>query len=474
MKTLPFTFISSLTFLLVGCSEKAPAPPNIIFILADDLGYGDVGCNGQKLIPTPNIDRLAKDGMLFTQHYSGSTVSAPSRSSLMTGQHTGKTFIRGNKSMKPEEGQYPLEGKAVTIPEILQKAGYATGAFGKWGLGPVGSEGDPLAQGFDEFFGYICQGLAHSYYPGHLWHNGNKIILEENRDSLDGIYAPSLIHEKTLEFIEKNKENSFFCYVPTIIPHAELIAPEKYIQLFRNKFLPEKVFEGCDPGCDRYRTGGYRSQTESHAAFAAMVYLLDEQVGQIVKKLEELGICDNTIIMFSSDNGPHLEGGADPDFFNSNGSLKGYKRDFYEGGIRVPMLIKWPKKIKPGSKTDHISAFWDILPTITEIIGQTPPKDINGISFLPTLLNKGKQKQHDYLYWEFYELGGRRALRQGNWKVVQYNVIKNPDGPVMLFNISDDPGEEKDLAAENPGKVLELKKLMLQAHTPSEIWKWEK
>ncbi len=471
MKSVSYTLIGSFILFCGSCSEKVSTPPNIIYIIADDLGYGDLGCYGQKLIPTPNIDRLAQDGMLFTRHYAGSCVCAPSRSSLMTGQHTGKTFIRGNKSMPPE-GQYPLEAKAVTIPEILKKAGYSTGAFGKWGLGPVDSEGDPNTQGFDEFFGYNCQGLAHNYYPGHLWHNNRKIILEENRDTLDGTFAPSLIHEKVLEFIERNKNKPFFCFIPTIIPHAELIAPEKYMQMFRGKFLPEKAYEGCDPGCNRYKTGGYRSQAEGHAAFAAMIYMLDEQVGQIVNKLEELGISDNTIVIFTSDNGPHLEGGADPDYFNSNGSLRGYKRDLFEGGIRVPLIVKWPSKVKAGSKTSHISAFWDILPTFAEIAGQASPQDINGVSFLPVLLNKKKQKQHDYLYWEFYEMGGRRAILQGNWKAVQYDVKKDQDGPVMLFNISDDPKEESDISNKHPEKVNELKGLMLQAHSPSEIWQW--
>lgn len=472
MKTLPFSLISSFTLLVVSCTEKAPAPPNIIYIIADDLGYGDLGCYGQQLIPTPNIDRLASEGMLFTQHYAGTCVCAPSRSSLMTGQHTGHTYIRGNKEMKPE-GQQPLKAEAITIPEVLKKAGYVSGAFGKWGLGPVGSEGDPNSQGFDEFFGYNCQRLAHNYYPWHLWHNNEKIILEENRDSLDGIYAPALIHEKALQFIERNKDNPFFCFIPTVIPHAELITPEKYIEMFRDKFLPELAYEGCDPGCDVYKQGGYRSQAESHAAFAAMIYYLDEQVGEIVNKLEELGISDNTIVIFTSDNGPHKEGGADPDYFNSNGPFKGYKRDLYEGGIRVPLIVKWPGKIQPGSVSGHKSAFWDVMPTFAEVAGLDTPEDIDGISFLPTLLNKGKQKEHDYLYWEFYEMGGRRAVLQGDWKAVQYDVKKNPDGPIMLFNLAEDPGEENDLAADYPEKIAKFRELIDEAHTPSEIWTWD-
>ncbi len=457
--------------LCFGCKQEASAPPNIIFILADDLGYGDPGCYGQQLLQTPNIDQLAEEGILFTQHYSGSTVCAPSRSSLMTGQHTGHTPIRGNMGMEPE-GQYPLESAAVTIAELLKQAGYTTGAFGKWGLGPVGSEGDPLAQGFDEFYGYNCQSLAHNYYPGHLWHNDRKVILEANRDTLLGDYAPFLIQEKILEFIEKNKNRPFFCYVPNVIPHAELFVPEEYLDEYRGKFLPEKVYKGCDPGCDSYRTGGYGSQAESHAAFAAMVHILDEQVGQIIDKVDELGLSGRTIIVFTSDNGPHLEGGADPDYFDSNGPLQGYKRDLYEGGIRVPMLARWPGTIRAGSRTDHVSAFWDVLPTLADITAATAPENIDGISFLPTLLGETVQVQHEYLYWEFYELGGRRAIRKDQWKAIQYGIRDNPDAPVMLFDVVADPGEEHDLASEHPGLVQEMKQLMLLAHTDSDIFEF--
>jgi len=469
MKYRSLILSALLAVIFSGCKQEGLPPPNIIYILADDLGYGDPGCYGQQLLHTPNIDRLAGEGMLFTQHYSGSTVCAPSRSSLMTGQHTGHTPIRGNMGMKPE-GQYPLEAKAFTIAELLKQAGYTSGAFGKWGLGPVGSEGDPIAQGFDEFYGYNCQSLAHNYYPGHLWHNDQKIILEANRDTLLGDYAPFLIQEKILDFIEKNKDGPFFCYVPNVIPHAELFAPEEYLAGFRDKFLPEKVYEGCDPGCDRYRIGGYGTQEESHAAFAAMIQILDEQVGQIIDKVDELGLSENTIIIFTSDNGPHLEGGADPDYFDSNGPLKGYKRDLYEGGIRVPMLARWPGTIRAGSRTDHMSAFWDILPTVADITDVTAPENIDGISFLPTLLGETGQEQHEYLYWEFYEMGGRRAIRKDQWKAIQYGIKDDPDAPVMLFDVVADPGEEHDLASEHPQLVQELKQLMQLAHTDSDVF----
>lgn len=443
--------------------------PNIIYILADDLGYGDLSSYGQKKFSTPNIDKLASQGMLFTQHYSGSTVCAPSRSSLLTGMHTGHTVVRGNKEILPE-GQYPIPDATFTLAEQLKKAGYKTGAFGKWGLGFPGSEGDPISQGFDVFFGYNCQRLGHHYYPYHLWSNKDSIVLKNNAGKLKGTYAPNLIHTKTLEFLELNKDDPFFLYVPSIIPHAELAAPQEQMEKFRGKFLPEKVFKGKDNGTD-YRKGTYESQKESHAAFAAMIDLLDQQVGEIVNKVEELGIADHTIIIFTSDNGPHTEGGADPEYFNSNGPLRGTKRDLYEGGIRVPMIVKWPQKIKEGSVSNHISAFWDVFPTFSEIAGLEIPKNIDGLSFLPELLgNKNKQKKHDYLYWEFHEKGGRQAVRIGNWKGVKYNVLENPDAPLELYNLESDISERTNLADIHPEIVSQIENIIGKARTPSEVF----
>ena len=466
-----------LMFILYGCNvnklkidQDSNKKPNIIYILADDLGYGDLGCYGQSKFDTPNIDKLAEDGIRFTQHYSGSTVCAPSRSSLMTGQHTGRTFIRGNKSMKPE-GQYPISSSIVTFAEILQKAGYKTGAFGKWGLGPPGSEGDPNMQGFDNFFGYNCQGLAHNYYPNHLWNNQSKVILEENSGTSTGIYAPELIHENAIKFIEENKDTSFFLFYPSVIPHAELIAPEKYMDKFRGKYLPEKKYNGTDDG-PRYKKGGYGSQSEPHAAFVAMISILDEQVGEITAKLKELGIADNSLIIFTSDNGPHLEGGADPDYFDSNGELKGYKRDLYEGGIRVPMLASWPQKITPNTISHHISAFWDVLPTICEIIKVDKPNNIDGISFLPELLGQ-KQEEHESLYWEFHERGGKQAVRLGKWKGVRLNMQSNPDALIELYDLSNDIGEENDLALQNPEVVEKIANIMKREHSYSEEFSFE-
>jgi arylsulfatase A len=460
--------------LFISCNsrpkqEAETRRPNIVFILADDLGYGDLSCYGQKNFVTPNIDQLAESGIRFTQHYSGSTVCAPSRSSLMTGQHTGHTFIRGNKEWQPE-GQYPLEAEAVTIAEVLRDAGYVTGAFGKWGLGFIGTEGEPDNQGFDEFFGFNCQRLAHNYYPYHLWYNNKKVMLKGNEGTGTGQYAPDIIHEQALKFLENNKDKPFFLYYPSVIPHAELFAPEEYMKKYRGKFEPEKSYKGVDGG-ENYRLGPYGSQPESHAAFAAMINVLDDQVGELVSKLKELGVYENTVIFFSSDNGPHLEGGADPDYFDSNGIFKGYKRDLYEGGIRAPMIAVWKDKIEAGGKTGHISAFWDVFPTVCDITGTRAPENIDGISFLPTLLNNNKQqKKHDYLYWEFHEKGGRQALRKGDWKLIKYNVFDHEKTTTELFNISEDPAEENNLSEEYPEKVKNLTEILKSARTESEVF----
>jgi arylsulfatase A-like enzyme len=442
--------------------------PNVIYILADDLGYGDLGCYGQQKISTPNIDRLANDGMLFTQHYAGSTVCSPSRSSLLTGQHTGHTPIRGNKKIKGK-GNFPLPRGTKTIGHILREQGYVTGAFGKWGLGYPGSEGDPLKQGFDYFYGYNNQTLAHNYYPYHLWDNNLKVILEGNKGFSKEQYAPILIHKKALSFIDKNKDKPFFLFYPTIIPHAELVAPKSYMEKYKGKLEPGKPYKGIDDG-PKYRQGDYGSQEHPRAAFAAMISLLDHQVGEIMDKVKSLGLEKNTIIIFSSDNGPHIEGGGDPDYFDSNGIYKGYKRDLYEGGIRVPMIVKWKNKIKKGAITNHISAFWDVMPTLTDMINAKTNKDIDGISFLPTLLSKRNQKQHEYLYWEFHEMGGRQAIRKGDWKLVRYDL--NKGGKDELFNLKEDPGEVNNLANIFPELVEELKVIIEVSRTESKEFKF--
>lgn len=451
--------------------SKGTQKPNIIYILADDLGYGDLSCYGQKRYRTPNIDRMAREGMLFTQHYAGCSVCAPSRSSLMTGQTTGHTPIRGNREVDPE-GQWPLPDSTYTMAEMLKQAGYQTGCFGKWGLGYPGSEGDANMQGFDEFYGYNCQRMAHNYYPGHLWQNQQKVILEGNGGDKSGQYAPGLIQQHALDFMEKNKEKPFFLHYTNTIPHAELLLPEKNLKEFEGKFLPEKSYNGTQPEDKDFRKGGYGTQSQAHAAFAAMVTLLDKQVGELMDKLKELGLDKNTLVIFSSDNGPHLEGGADPDYFDSNGPLRGYKRDLYEGGIREPMIAWWPGKIQSGSKTDLVSAFWDVMPTVADLIGLKVPENTDGISFLPTLLNNKGQKEHDYLYWEFHEFGGRQAIRKDNWKLVRYHVSIPKKVTTELYDLSIDIGEQINVAAWHPEIIEKLVSLMKQARIPSEAFEF--
>jgi len=438
-------------------------PPNIIFILADDLGFGDVSYQGQTKFETPNIDKLAQQGIRFTNHYSGSTVCAPSRCSLLTGKHTGNTDIRGNlESEGQPEGQWPMRAETYTVANLFKEAGYQTGIFGKWGLGYPGSVSDPLNVGFDRFYGYNCQYLAHSYYPAWLWNDDEREFLWGNVGSFSKDYAPAFIQEQVLEFIRENKEQPFFCYYALIQPHADMIAPEAYMEKYRGQFLPEKVYE----------EGYYPAQPEGHAAFAAMVNVLDDYVGEVMAELEALGIADNTLVIFTSDNGPHAAGGADPDYFNSNGIFRGYKRDLYEGGIRVPMVAVWPGKIEAGTQSDHVSAFWDFLPTVAELTDTPLPVETDGVSYLPSLLGQPGQKEHDYLYWEFTKRGGRKAIRVGQWKGVVNNLIEDPNALMELYDLSSDPGETKNLAQEYPEVVAELSTLMEQAGTPSEVPAW--
>lgn len=477
-KNLFFLLTTILLGLIFSCQNQShqdatgtqvERPPNIIYILADDLGYGDLSCYGQQKFSTPHLDQLAEQGIRFTQHYSGSTVCAPSRSALLTGQHTGHTFIRGNHEIQPE-GQYPLPADTLTMAEFLQSAGYKTGAFGKWGLGYPGSEGDPTQQGFDVFYGFNCQRMGHHYYPRYLWSNRDSVPIPANAGTNKGAYAPDLIHEQALQFIRNHQDQPFFLYVPSIIPHAELIAPDSIQSKYIGRFEPEKPYEGYDEG-PQYRIGPYESQAHPHAAFVAMVEILDRQVGEIVSLVDELGLGENTLIIFTSDNGPHQEGGADPTYFDSNGPLKGFKRDLYEGGIRVPMLARWTNTIAPGQINDHISAFWDVFPTVADAIQQPLTSYTDGISFLPSLVGKSaEQAQHKFLYWEFHERGGRLAVRQGNWKAVKYNVLKEPNAPLELYDLSQDIGEAYNVAADHPEVVAQMQTILDEARTPSDVF----
>lgn len=459
----------------VSCSPKdEPKRPNVIYIVADDLGYGDLGCYGQAVIRTPNIDRLAATGMQFSQHYSGCTVSAPSRSALMTGLHTGHTWIRGNKPADKalsEEGQEPLPAGTYTLARMFQQAGYATGAFGKWGLGYPGSDGDPLNQGFDRFYGYNCQSLAHKYYPDHLWDDTARVELA-NTEAVQTQYAPDLIHEQALAFIEANRDKPFFLFLPYVLPHAELLAPRDEILAGYEGRFDEVPYDGGTLG--GYGPGmnwrAYASQEEPYAHFAAMITRFDAYVGEVVAKLAELGLTENTLVVFTSDNGPHEEGGANPAYFQSWGPLRGVKRDMYEGGIRVPMIASLPGTIEAGSKSGHVSAFWDVMPTFAELIGTKLPVETDGISFLPTLTGRGEQPQHEYLYWEFHERGGKIAVRRGDWKAIRQGVSADPNAPIELYDLSTDLHEDRNVADRHPEIVARMDEIMKTAHTESALF----
>lgn len=427
---------------------RAPQRPNIVFILADDLGYGHLGCYGQKKILTPNIDKLAAEGMRFTQCYSGSQVCAPSRSTLMTGLHTGHTPVRSNG------GDKSLADSDVTVAEVLKKAGYATGGFGKWGLGIENSEGRPTQQGFDEFFGFLHQIHAHFHYPYWLWKNDTKFFLPENEGHQQARYAPDETQKQALDFIRRNREKQFFCYVPSTLPHIELTVPEDSLKPYRGKWEDGPLADS---------RPGYISAKESRATFAGMVSRLDRQVGEIIALLKELNLDDNTIVFFSGDNGP--QGGSWQtlaDFFDGNGPLRGYKGEFYEGGIRVPMIARWPGKIKQNSVSDHVCAFWDFLPTAAELAGATTPKGIDGISFAPTLLGNSRQKSHSHLYWEMPH-GNKlsRAIRMKDWKAVQ----PKPDALWELYNLKNDLAEAKNVAAKTPDVMQQIEDYATNART---------
>ncbi len=432
--------------------SQAERKPNIIYLMLDDAGYGDFSCYGQKYFKTPNIDRIAAEGMRFTDHYSASTVCAPTRCSLMTGLHTGHCVVRGNREVRPE-GQAPMPADIVTIPRLLKKAGYVTGAFGKWGLGAPGSPSDP-AEHFDLFFGYNCQREAHTFYPTHLWQNKEKVTLDGKT------YSHDVIHAQSLHFIRDNKDKPFFLYLPVTIPHAAMHAPEDEMKPWRKQFPQFENVIG------KYRGPHVRNPV---AAFAAMMTRLDRGVGEISALLKELKIDEHTIIFITSDNGPHLEGGHRPKFFDSNGPLKGFKRDLYEGGIRAPLIARWPGKVKAKSVSGHISAHWDMLPTMCELAGIETPANLDGLSMVNELTGK-PQKAHDYLYWEFSPQGGKQAVRMGDWKGIRLGLRKNRDAPVMLFNLKDDIGENKNIADQHPKVAAKMLAIMNEAHVKSDAF----
>ena len=456
MKTLTLALLSLAVAVAPTAAVAAKAAkPNIIYIMLDDAGYGDYGCYGQKKFATPHIDRMAQEGLRFTDHYSGSTVCAPTRCSLMTGLHTGHCYVRGNREVQPE-GQASMPADIVTVPRLLKQVGYTTGMFGKWGLGAPGSSSDPMEH-FDRFYGYNCQRQAHTYYPGHLWSDKRKVELDGDT------FAHDLIHDETLKFIKANAKRPFFAYVPYTIPHAALHCPEEDVAAFRKQFAE---FEDTPS-----KYGKHRITKNPAAMFAGMMTRVDRHVGEILALLKQLGIEKNTVVMFTSDNGPHKEGGHMPDFFDSNGPLKGYKRDLYEGGIRNALICWWPGKIKAGNTTAHVSAHWDFLPTACEIAGVKAPKAIDGISYLPTLLGQAKkQRRHEYLYWEFHERGKKQAVRMGKWKAIRQNLAKDRNAPIELYDLSQDIGEERNIADQYADVVGRMAPLFKSARVESDVF----
>jgi arylsulfatase A-like enzyme len=422
--------------------EPIPARPNILFILADDLGYGDLGCYGQKQIATPNIDRIASEGMRFTQAYAGSTVCAPSRCALMTGLHTGHATIRGNK--KPEPG---IRSGEITAANLLKRAGYATAIFGKWGLGGPATGSVPNTRGFDTFFGYLDQQHAHNYYPEHLWENQNEYFLTGNWFNQRKQYAPDLFTRRCLDFLKRPRQSPFFVMLTYTTPHAD-----NELGTFTGNGMEV-------PDNSAYRD---RDWPELEKNFAAMVTRMDSDIGRLMKQLVESGLDSRTLVLFASDNGPHKEGGHDPEFFNSNGPLNGIKRDLYEGGIRVPFLARWPGVVPTGTTSDAVIAFWDFLPTVADLSGIKAPPGLDGISFLSTLQGH-QQPPHKHLYWEFHERGFAQAVRMGDWKGIRLN----PRQPIELYDLKVDVGEKENAATGHKDIVAAIERLMAQSRTES-------
>ena len=456
--------------LLIGLNDLSPLPPvqsgkkrppNIVLVVADDLGYADLGSYGQKRIRTPNLDRLASEGIRFTSFYSGSPVCAPSRYVLMTGRHGGHAYIRDNKEVSPE-GQWPIPDSTVTMPELLRDRGYATGAFGKWGLGFVGSEGDPNRQGFDLFYGYNCQREAHNFYPTHLWRNERKVMLDGNNRGLTGRqYSHDLIETEVLRFISDNRDRPFFLFVPFTIPHLALQVPEDSLAEYRGRWE--------DPAYDG--KNGYLPHPHPRAAYAAMVTRMDRSVGRIMDAIRAAGLDRETIILFTSDNGPTYDrlGGSDSEFFQSAGIFRGLKGSVYEGGIRVPLIARWPGHIAAGQTSDLPSAFYDLLPTLVEIGGGRMNQNTDGISLLPTLTGRGSQPRHVFLFWDFNGYGGQQAVRYGKWKGVRRDIQKG-NRQLELYDLLLDPAEKRNVAAEYPQIVRKIEQIMADNHEPSALF----
>ena len=448
-------------------TNNTPEPPNIILIVADDLGYGDLGSYGQQQIQTPSLDRMASEGMRFTQFYAGSTVCAPSRSVLMTGQDTGHTRVRGNAG--GETLKQSLRDEDVTLAEIARQADYQTVLIGKWGLGEINEPGFPLEQGFDQFFGYLNQVHAHNYYPEFLWRNRDSVRLgnvvqrsEKPYSSFVGGYATKkvdyshdLFMEEALAFVEQNQQDRFFLCLTLTIPHA-------------NNEAGRQGMEVSQANTAHYQQYANKDWPEVQKKGAAMISHLDSDMGRLLRALQEYGIDENTLVLFTSDNGPHQEGGYDPAFFDANGPLRGIKRALYEGGIRVPLIARWPGHVPAGTTSNHISYFGDMMATFADLMDVPAPDSLQSISMVPTLLgNPDEQRPHNYLYWEFYEQGSRQAVRMGNWKGIRQPMFT---GPMELYNLETDLGEENNVAEENTEVVAEMERMMERAHQPSPLW----
>ena len=444
MRTLIFSLL-----LLTPLAAK----PNIIYIITDDLGYADLSCYGQKYYTTPNIDKLAAGGIRFTRHYSGATVCNPSRCSLMTGKDGGHAPVRGN-------GAFAVPKEETTVAEIAKSAGYHTAMIGKSCVtGNTQTPEDVLGSGFDFFYGTTDHRDGHFRYPKFVYRNAERINFPENKLHTGKFYDAKLYGDEALRYIGKQSaETPFFLILSYPIPHASVVAPEDELKVVRPLVKDEVSLK---------KSRHYTATPEVKANYIGMLKVLDDAVGAIVAKLEKKELLDDTIIMFTSDNGPHYEGGYKPEMLDSNGPLRGGKRDLYEGGIRVPLIVSWPASIKPGQSSDHASAFWDFLPTVCELTSQPVPENIQGLSFAPTLLGKENQPKHDYLYWEFHEQGIRLAIQVGDWKLVQYNVGNAKKTTTELFDIAKDIGETTDLAAKNPEKTDELLKLISTARIPN-------
>ena len=485
-----FALVALIAFAPSVLAADATLRPNIVFILADDLGYGDVGCFGQTKIRTPNIDRLAATGMKLTQHYSGNAVCAPSRCVLMTGFHPGHAFIRDNRQYKPgQEGQYPIPAETVTLPKLLKKQGYITGAFGKWGLGAPNTTGEPLNQGIDRFFGYNCQAVAHNFYPTQLWSDRETVKLNnpafgahqklpEGADPKDSAsytryrgneFAPDRITEQAVKFITANKDKPFFLYYPTTVPHLALQVPDDSLKEYAGKF-PEEPYPG---------GRGYLPHPTPHAAYAAMVTRLDREIGKLMDTVKDAGLSERTIFVFTSDNGPLYDrlGGTDTEFFDSARGLRGRKGSLYEGGFRVPGIVTWAGHIRPGTTSNRVTGFEDWLPTLLDLAGDSAaiPKTLDGISFAPTLLGK-EQPERPFLYREFPGYGGQQCVRVGDWKAVRQRLNPGPKqknakpGDIELYHLATDPNEVTDVAAKHPEMVKKLAAILQEQHTKSELF----